>query len=173
MKTYLPNYFKQIGILFVLIAIAFSLIGGIDRERQGFAEGQLVAAKQMGGNVEQLEEQLKRIEEEPILSEEKSELYIMISLFFSITGLLLYLFSKEKIDDEYIQQIRLKSILQAFMISWIVYAFAKYIIEIHPMDGIYILQMQLLIYVTVFRHNKNKEFLEEEEAEVTLEDKQV
>ncbi len=173
MKTYLPNYFKQIGILFVLIAIAFSLIGGIDRERQGFAEGQLVAAKQMGGNVEQLEEQLKRIEEEPILSEEKSELYIMISLFFSITGLLLYLFSKEKIDDEYIQQIRLKSILQAFMISWIVYAFAKCIIEIHPMDGIYILQMQLLIYVTVFRHNKNKELLEEEEAKIALEDKQV
>ena len=36
MKTYLPHYFKRIGILFVLTAIIFSSLGGIDDFRRGF-----------------------------------------------------------------------------------------------------------------------------------------
>lgn len=169
MKTYLPHYFKQIGILFVLIAVVFSVIGGINREIQNMAEGQLFNAKHMGGNVEQAEEQLKRvIEEEPFLSEEKAELYLMISLFFSITGFLIYLFTKEEIDDEYIQQIRLKSIFQSLLVSWLVYAVVKLIFTHVPMDGIYILQMQLIVYVLVFRHNKYKEISDEDE-EIALE----
>jgi len=164
MKTYLPHSFKKIGIGFVLIAIVFSLIGGIDGDIQGFAEGQLTAAKQFGRDVEQREEQLKRIiEEEPIISEEKAELYIMISLFFSISGFLIYLFSKEEIDDEYIQQIRLKSIFQSLLVSWLIYAVVKLMFSQIPLDGIYILQFQLMLYVSIFRHHKNKEISEDEE----------
>jgi hypothetical protein len=95
-------------------------------------------------------------------------MYANISLFFSITGFFLYLFAKEKIDDEFMQHLRLKSMLQAFIISWIIYGTAKVFSSIIPMDGIYILQMQLIVYVILFRRNKNKA-LSEEEEELALE----
>ncbi len=164
MKTYLPHSFKKIGIGFVLIAVVFSVIGGIDREIQEYAEIELASAKQFGRDVEKAEEQLKRvIEEEPIIPKKKAELYIMISLFFSISGFLIYLFSNEEIDDEYIQQIRLKSIYQSLLVSWLIYAVMKLMFSQIPFDGIYILQFQLILYVCIFRHNKYEEILGEDE----------
>jgi hypothetical protein len=152
MKTYLPHYFKRIGILFVLVAMVLSITGGIDDIRKGWKEGGNAASLDRK-TVETISEQDKTIK--PYFTEDEAELYASWSLFFSITGFFLYLFSKEKIDDEFMQHLRLKSMLQAFLVSWIIYGTAKVFSSIIPLDGIYILQMQLIVYVIIFRHNKN------------------
>ncbi|MCZ4695177.1 hypothetical protein DWB61_08490 [Ancylomarina euxinus] len=157
MKTYLPHYFKRIGILFVSIAFILSCISGVDDFRKGFMKGY---TEQQG-----LDEESAKVDQSitPYFTKEESDMYANISLFFSITGFFLYLFSKEKIDDEFMQHLRLKSMLQAFIVSWIIYGTAKVFSSIIPMDGIYILQMQLIVYVILFQRNKNKELSEEEE----------
>ena len=164
MKTYLPHYFKTIGILFVFIAIVLSCIGGVDDFRQGWADG--------GNSADHGYKELKAHPElyqtiKPYLTDEEAKLYVSISLFFSIIGFFIYLFSKEKVDDEFIQHLRLKSMLQAFIVSWIIYGVAKVFSDIISLDGIYILQLQLIVYVILFRRNKNKE-LSEEEEEIAL-----
>ena len=154
MKTYLPHTFKRIGILFVFIAFILSAIGGIDDFRQGWSDG--------GNDAKHGYKELKARPElyqsiKPYLTDDEAKLYVSISLFFSITGFFLYLFSKEKIDDEFMQHLRLKSMLQAFIVSWIIYGTAKIFSSIIPLDGIYILQMQLIVYVILFQRNKNQE----------------
>lgn len=164
MKTYLPHYFKTIGILFVFIAIAFSIIGEIDGHRQAFMKGVAEGSNFSQGLNGLPELDIPTPKLKPYLTKEESDMYIMISLFFSISGFLMYLFSKEKIDDEYIQHIRLKSIFQSLLVSWLIYAAVKLIFPKYQLDGIYILQMQLIVYVILFRHNKSVEFSEEEIA---------
>jgi len=161
MKTYLPHYFKRIGILFVFIAIVLSCIGAVDDFRQGWVDG--------GNSADHGYKELKAHPElyqtiNPYLTDEEVKLYVSISLLFSILGFLMYLFSKEKIDDEYIQHIRLKSIFQSLLVSWLIYAAVKLIFPKYQLDGIYILQMQLIVYVILFQHNKSVEFSEEEIA---------
>ncbi|MRT94069.1 hypothetical protein [Ancylomarina sp. 16SWW S1-10-2] len=158
MKTYLPHYFKTIGILFVFIAIVLSFIGGIDNSRQAFMKGVAEGSKssqELYGQTELTTP--KDVDIKPYLTKKESDIYIMISLFFSITGFILYLFSKEKIDDEYIQQIRLKSILQALITTWLTYGLIKLIFKDYQFEGIYILQLQLIVYVIIFKYNKDKE----------------
>ena len=145
MKTYLPHIFKRIGILFVFIAIVLSCTGGVDDFRRGFAN-----------SYDEIKNH-SEIKIEPYFSDEEKNTFTWVSLFFSISGFLIYLFSKEKVDDEFIQHLRLKSILQAFLVSWIIYGAAKLFSSIIPLDGIYILQLQLIIYVIIFRHSKNHE----------------
>jgi len=162
MKTYLPNTFKRIGILFVFIAFILSAIGGIDDFRQGWVDGRNDARhgyKELKAHPE-LHQTIK-----PYLTDEEENTYIWISLLFSITGFVIYLFSKEKVDDEYIQQLRLKSIFQSLLTTWIIYGIAKLLFSEYQLDGIYILQLQLLIYVIIFRHNKNNELSEEVDLE--------
>jgi len=154
MKTYLPHYFKRIGILSVLVAMILSITAGIDDIRQGFSEG-YNAARFESKNIEIPSDYNQTIE--PYFTKEESDMYTNISLFVSITGFFLYLFAKEKIDDEFMQHLRLKSMLQAFIVSWIIYGLSKIFSSTIPMDGIYILQMQLIVYVILFRRNKNKE----------------
>ncbi|RZT95637.1 hypothetical protein EV201_0261 [Ancylomarina subtilis] len=167
MKTYLPNYFKLIGILFVVIAIIFSFIGEIDVHSESFIKSFTEGSNFARGLAGKSEITHPDPNINPNLTKETYNMYIMISLFFSISGFVLYLFSKEKIDDEYIQHIRLKSIFQSLLASWLIYAVVKLISSNYQLDGIYILQLQLIIYVIVFRHNKNVEFSEEE---IALED---
>ena len=166
MKTYLPHYFKRIGVLLVIIAAILSFMGGMDDFRQGFSNSY--------NEVEYSYDELKNHPElhagvivESYFTDEEENTFVWISLLFSISGFLIYLFSKEKIDDEYIQQIRLKSILQALIATWFIYALIKLCTD-YQFEGIYILQMQLIVYVIIFRRNKNKELSEEEV--ITLED---
>jgi len=156
MKTYLPHYFKRIGILFVFIAFILSFIGGIDDFRQGFVNGY----NDNNYSYDELKDH-PEILVDPYLTDNEENTFVWTSLFFSITGFIIYLFSKEKIDDEYIQQLRLKSIFQSLLVSWLIYGIIKLLFTGYQLDGIYILQLQLLIYVIIFRHNKNKELSEE------------
>jgi len=159
MKTDLPHYFKRFGILFVFIAFVLSFIGGIDDFRQGWVDG--------GNDAKLGYKELKAHPElyqtiKPYLTDDEAKIYVSISLFFSITGFFLYLFAKEKVDDEFMQHLRLKSMLQSFIVSWLIYGLIKLLFSKYQFDGIYILQMQLIVYVILFRRNKNKELSEEE-----------
>jgi hypothetical protein len=166
MKTYLPHYFKQIGILLVLTAIVFSFIGEIDGHRRSFIEGQIAASKHSRERTQELNTKLKKIiEAEPYMTKEESNMYIMISLFFSITGFFLFLFSKEKIDDEFIQQLRLKSIFQTLIATWLIYGLIKLLFRDYQLEGIYILQLQLIVYVIIYKYNKDWKFDPELESE--------
>lgn len=166
MKTYLPYYFKRIGIIFVLIAIIFSFIGEINVHSESFIKGFTEGSNFARGLAGKSEITHPDPNINPNLTKEVYDMYIMISLFFSISGFVMYLFSKEKIDDEYIQQIRLKSIFQSLLVSWLIYAVVKLLFSRTQFDGIYILQLQLIVYAILFNHNKSNEF----STELDLED---
>lgn len=165
MKTYLPHYFKQIGILFVFIAIVFSFIGEIDVHKESFIEGFTEGSNFARGLAGKSEITHPDPSINPDLTKEVYDMYIMISLFFSITGFVMYLFSKEKIDDEFIQQLRLKSIFQTLIATWFIYGLFKLIFRDYQLDGIYILQLQLIVYVIIYKYNKDWKFNPELESE--------
>jgi len=152
MKTYLPHTFKKVGIIFVFIAILLSSLGGIDDFRQGFDDG--FNNRPLSSN-ENYSVHHPDVTIVSYFTDKQENTFILISLLFSVTGFFLYLFSKEKIDNKYIQQIRLKSIFQSLLISWLIYGIVKLLFTRYELDGIFILQLQLLVYVIIFSHNKN------------------
>ncbi|MRT94067.1 hypothetical protein [Ancylomarina sp. 16SWW S1-10-2] len=164
MKTYLPHYFKTIGILLVFIAIVFSFIGEIDVHNESFIKSFTEGSNFARGLAGKPEITHPNPNINPNLTKEVYDMYIIISLFFSITGFLAYLFSKEKINDEYIQQIRLKSILQALITTWLIYGLIS-LFRDYQFEGIYILQMQLIVYVIIYKYNKDWKFNPKIESE--------
>ncbi|WP_461638007.1 hypothetical protein [Labilibaculum euxinus] len=149
MKTYFPHYFKRIGVLFVFIAVILSCIGGVDDFRRGFEAGN----NNQVPNYSQVQDDFK-----PYFTKEEAQLWIYGSLFLSIAGFVLYLFSKEKIEDEFYQLLRSKSLTQALLLTWlfigILYALAP---DLKP-EGFYILQLHLIFYAVMYGYNKNYKY---------------
>ena len=149
MKTYLPYYCKKIGIVFVLIAIVLSIVGDINDEVAGFVEG-------FNATTEIEAEMLKSPGE--LIPKKTGMLLIQISLFFSFSGFLLYMLSKEKVEDEFVQQLRYLSLAKSLLFTWIIVAILILIDgDIKP-EGLYILQFQLFAYVVIYNYYKKFKF---------------
>ncbi|WP_372753623.1 hypothetical protein [Labilibaculum sp.] len=149
MKTYFPNYFKRIGILFVFIAIVLSFIGGADDFRRGFNEGYDASKTQRDPNYTHERDEFK-----PYFTKEEANAFTYSSLFLSIVGFVLYLFSKEKIEDEFYQLLRSKSLIQALLFTWLfVGVFYVFGPDFRP-EGFHILQLHLIFYILIFIYNK-------------------
>ena len=149
MKTYLPYYYKKIGIAFVVIAIIISFIAGIDDFLNGYVEGynstQTTKAEMMSTMGD-------------IISHNASKVLIWISLFFSFSGFLLYMLSKEKIEDELVQHLRFKSLASSLLFTWIIVAILIIINGDIRLEGLYILQFQLFAYVVIYNYYKKYKF---------------
>ena len=147
MKTCLPYYFRKIGIAFVIIAFGLSFYANINDFMQGVQEG---------WNAGQGEEQIEL--NTNIISEERSKTFIWISLTFSFAGFLLYMFSKEKIEDEFIQKLRFMSLAKSLLFTWIfITPFIIFDLR-YKIDGLYILQFQLIFYVIIYNYYKKWKF---------------
>ncbi|MUP37532.1 hypothetical protein [Labilibaculum euxinus] len=151
MKTYFPHYFKRIGILFVFIAIILSCIGGVDDFRRGFNG---ISNNQVP-NYSQVQDDFK-----PYFTKEEAQPWIYGSLFLSIAGFVLYLFSKEKIEDEFYQQLRAKCLTQALLFTWLFTGFIYIVLPAYELDGFYILQLHLIFYTILYVYNKRYAYSE-------------
>ncbi len=152
MKTYLPHYFKKIGIIIVLIAIALSFIAGANETEKGIIEG---------GNFAQSVDAFTNTKDIPsltyveIISPRTANTLNWISIVFSISGFLMYIFSSEKTEDEFIQKLRYQSLEKSLLITWFV-ALLLFIFKQVEFEAFYILQIQLIAYVFIFHRYKTR-----------------
>lgn len=150
MKTYFPYYFRKIGIAFVIIAFGLSFYANINDFLDGFAEGRNKA-------IHNKEELMKT--EYHIISDARSHTFTWISLAFSFSGFLLYLLSKEKTEDEFIQRLRFVSIVKSLIITWLLVALLIVFKSNYTIEGLYILQFQLVLYVIIYNYYKKWKFM--------------
>lgn len=153
MKTYFPYYFRRIGIAFVIIAIGLSFYANINDFVKGFNEGRADAA-----NISEYEREQLKQKEYHIISDASSQTFTWISLSFSFAGFLLYMFSKEKVEDEFIQKLRFMSLAKSLLITWILVSpFIIFDLR-YEIGGLYILQFQLFTYVIIYNYYKKWKF---------------
>ena len=129
MKTYLPYYCKKIGIALVIVAFILSIIANINDLCNGFMDG---------WNASQ--STIKEAADFNIISTDSGKTLTWISLFLSFSGFLLYMFSKEKIEDEFIQKLRFMSLAKSLLITWIIASILLIINGEVKLEGFYILQ---------------------------------
>ena len=155
MKTYFPYYFRKIGIAFVIIALGLSIYANINDCIKGWNEGRIDA---MNVSKQKKQELKSNLQEPNIIPEERSKKFIWISLTFSFAGFLLYMFSKEKIEDEFIQKLRFISLAKSLLFTWIfITPFIIFDLR-YKIDGLYILQFQLIFYVIIYNYYKKWKF---------------
>jgi amino acid permease len=151
MKTYLPYRFKKIGIIIVLIAIALSFIAGANEMEKGCIEG---------GNFVNSAHPFPNIKDVPsvyveIISPGTANTLNWISIVFSMSGFLMYIFSSEKIEDEFIQKLRYQSLEKSLIITWFV-ALLFFIFKQVEFEAFYVLQIQMIAYVIIFHRYKQQ-----------------
>ena len=78
-----------------------------------------------------------------------------ISIVFSMSGFLMYIFSSEKTEDEFIQKLRYQSLEKSLLITWLV-ALLFFIFRQVEFEAFYILQIQLIAYVFIFHRYKTR-----------------
>jgi len=151
MKTYLPYHFKKIGIIIVFIAIFLSFIAGINSFERGFVEGSNFAQSiNQSANTGETALTYKEI-----ISPKLANTLNWVSIVLSFSGFLMYIFSREKIEDELIQKLRYQSLEKSLLITWFV-ALLFFIFKRVEFEAFYILQIQLIAYVFIFHHYKAK-----------------
>jgi len=151
MKTYLPYSFKKIGIIIVLAAIAISFVAGANDMEKGYIEGY-----NFGNSVSPSSNAKETsLTYEEIVSPRTANTLNWISIVFSISGFLLYIFSSEKTEDEFIRKLRYQSLEKSLIITWFI-ALLFFIFKQVDFEAFYILQIQLIAYVLIFHRYKVK-----------------
>ena len=151
MKTYLPHAYKKVGIIVVLMAIALSFMAGANGMEKGYIEGyNLGYSINPSMNTEETPLTYKEI-----LSPATANTLNWISIVFSISGFLMYIFSSEKTEDEFIQKLRYQSLEKSLLITWFV-ALLFFIFRQMEFEAFYVLQIQLITYVIIFHRYKTK-----------------
>jgi len=135
-KTFLPNYTKKIAFALYLVAVVFSCIANVDSFLSGYHDASTKA-----------EYNPENITYDSIPNNLEKR-YTWISLAFSFTGLLMYIFSKEKVEDEYMQLLRIKALTWSIVLTWLAVIFTM--IFISPLEGLYVLQFQLVAFLGSF-----------------------
>lgn len=148
MKTYLPYYFKKIGITLVIIAFILSIIANINDLCNGFVYGL---------NYDNSE--ITEAADFNIISNDLGKTLTWISLTLSFTGFLMYMFSQEKIEDEFIQKLRYMSLAKSLLFTWLIASLLFIINGTVKLEGFYILQFQLIIYVIIYNYYKKWKFI--------------
>ncbi|GET34977.1 hypothetical protein PbJCM13498_38400 [Prolixibacter bellariivorans] len=154
MKTYLPYYFRRIGIAFVFVAVVLSTIANIDAAVSGFQRGY-----RNGHNVLEHSYVEGKSANHQIISAELKKTLTWVSLSFSFAGFLLYMFSKEKVEDEFIERLRYMSLAKSLLITWLITSALLIIHGELQLEGFYILQFQLFLYVVIYNYYKKWKFM--------------
>lgn len=149
MKTYFPYYWKYIGAVLIAIALVISIIANVDEFRRGFY------GMPEDGQIEQNSIQINSdFEFHAYFTKEEVKPWITLSLCLSIFGFILYMFSKEKVEDEFYQQLRAKCLQKSLLYTWLFTAFVHLFFSDYELDGFYILQLHLFIYAITYDYNK-------------------
>jgi len=97
MKTYLPYCYKKTGVVIVFVAIAIALIAGINDLEKGYVKGY-----NYGNSGVYIDSGSTPLTYKEIISPELSNTLNWVSSILAFGGFLLYIFSKEKIEDEFL-----------------------------------------------------------------------
>jgi amino acid permease len=152
MKTYLPYHFKKIGIIVVLLGIVLSFVAGINDMEKGFIEG-YNSASGIDNPTSYNQESTKTYKQ--ILPQKLVKTLNWVSIVVSFSGFLLYIFSSEKTEDEFIQRLRYQSLEKSLIITWVV-ALLFFIFRQVEFEAFYVLQIQMIAYVIIFHRYKLK-----------------
>ncbi|NOU58691.1 hypothetical protein [Marinifilum caeruleilacunae] len=157
MKTYFPYQLKYVGAFLVLTAIVLSCIGNVDDFMRGFlgVEEGVEFSEAINASSEELDQTLSYT---PYFTTEEKSVYLDWSLLLSIAGFTLYLFSKEKSEDEFYQQLRGKCLTQALFITWIITGLIYWLRPAYELEGFYILQLHLIFYTFLYYYNKYSKY---------------
>lgn len=159
MKAYFPYYFRKFGIALVLISIVISMIGGINDFEKGFVMGQnFIQGKLPGEYLNKYvdENHTKPMHYEEIISSRISRTLTWIGASLSFIGFLLYMFSREKTEDELIRKLRYKSLEKSLIITWVAaFIFLLFKNKVN-LDAYSILQLQFFAYVFIYLYYKEK-----------------
>jgi len=151
MKTYLPYCCKKVGIIIVIMAIIISFMANANEIERGYIKG-YNSASSLDRSINTEEVPLTYQE---VISPKLADTLNWISILMSFSGFLMYIFSKEKIEDELIQKLRYQSLEKSLLITWLI-AMLFFIFRQVAFEAFYILQIQLLAYVFIFHHYKVK-----------------
>lgn len=156
MKTYFPYYWKYIGAVLIAIALVISIVANVDEFRRGFFEAGVEIKKGKS---------LEAVNSEPVFqayfTKEEVKPWITLSLCLSIFGFILYMFSKEKVEDEFYQQLRAKCLQKSLLYTWLFTAFVHLFFSDYELDGFYILQLHLFIYAVTYDYKKTNVYNED------------
>jgi hypothetical protein len=72
----------------------------------------------------------------------------------SILSLLVYILSKEKVEDEFLSHLRADSMVKAVGFSWGFYFAIKPLNWTNQFEGLVILQLQILAYILIYTYQK-------------------
>ncbi|WP_159023699.1 hypothetical protein [Formosa sp. L2A11] len=147
MKTQiLPNWCKKLGLA---IFIIFSIIGGGDDFASGFNEG-YNATRDRDEKLGNTEHKLQPMHDVVIFKDYFGRKTIHYFYAISFLGILMYMLSKEKIEDDYINSLRLESYkftaIFGIIVSILLYAFSKEI----KLGLDYFLSLFMSIYLIIF-----------------------
>jgi len=125
----LPHYFKWIGLGLILLSIVF----GFDDFRRGFMDG--ATGKPPVDNFESI----------------LPDIFSQLSDYLTLSGLLLYILSKNKTEDEFAQKLRYESAFIVLILTIGVLFFAYIINPDIKVGPAYVLLLQMLVYLVVRR----------------------
>ncbi len=152
MKTYLPYCCKRVGVIIVFVAISVSFAAGINSFEKGYVKGYNFSQSIDNTNVGPIGSLIYK----EIISPELSNTLNWISITLSFGGFLLYIFSKEKIEDEFLQKLRYMSLEKSLILTWLFALIFLIVNRSADFKVFYILQLQLIAYVLIYHHYKMK-----------------
>jgi len=158
MKTYLPYHMRKIGISLFILGASITFTGEIDDFMAGFTAG--FNETTLGESIS-YEEGLKIWEKQNnglIFSEAERSQWGLVGFILSLSGLLIYIFSKEKIEDEFISHIRGKSMIKSVAITWTLFLLLKFFNWDETISALEIMQLQILVYILIYTYTKKIKF---------------
>ena len=159
MKTYLPHFMRKIGIAIFIISIIISFIGSVDHFMSGFVSS-YDKYDDITVKYEDDMQAWKIINNGLIFSEEEQKQLSYIALICSISGLLVYVLSKERIEDEFLSQLRANSLIKAVAFSWLFYFILKPLNFFGDFEALSVLQLQFIIYIVVYAYTRKIKYAE-------------
>lgn len=125
----LPHYFKRIGLGLFLLGF---IVSAIDNGRQGFMDGRSEASDKP------IEYEITRI-----LPDVVSDIADYVLYF----GLLLYIVSKNKREDEFVQKMRYESAFIVFLVTLVVVFLIHIFKRDYTISPSALLELQLVLYL--------------------------
>ncbi|WP_428236327.1 hypothetical protein [Gracilimonas sp.] len=135
---FLPNYFKKVGLLIFVVA-------GIPSMKKGFVEGYKDAQGIATSDAFQAFNLFSITITEPI--------YNSLAII-GVAGLLMYLFSKDRVMDEFLVRLRLEAVQLTFIISAL-FIFTVLIFKSHwKVSAIGVIEYQVVLFLIINKVKK-------------------
>ena len=156
MKTFLPHYLRKVGIALFLVSILVSAAASLDDPILKDYKYEPNNAHITNSNKLNIADQLPL----QIWTENQRADLKISGFILCLSALLLYSFSKEKIDDEFLVKLRANALLKSFVISWFIFAVIMLVKSTTRGNLLSILQIQMFIYVLVYAYTKKVKYAE-------------